>query len=203
MSLRRFASSFALVLATVACGAHAQVETPDALVKRVSTDVLDAARADPSIEAGNVDKVVALVDAKILPAFDFEKMTASAVGPRWNEATPEQKRRLQDEFKILLVRAYSGALAQSRGRTVEIQPMRGATTDPQVVVRTRVTGRGDPVQLDFRLASEASAWKIHDVNVGGVWLVENYRGNFSQQIASGGIDGLIARLAERNKGARN
>ena len=192
-----------LFTATGLQSALAQAEAPDALVKRVSTDVLDAVKADPTIQPGNVGKVVALVDAKILPSFDFERMTASAVGPRWKDATPEQKASLQEQFKILLVRAYSGALSQARDRTVEIQPLRGAATDPQVVVKTIVKGGRDPVGLDFRLFNEGAAWKITDVNVGGLWLVENYRGNFAQEIGNGGIDGLIAKLSERNKAARN
>jgi phospholipid transport system substrate-binding protein len=183
--------------------ALAQVEAPDALVKRVSTDVLDAVRADPTIQPGNVGKVVDLVDAKILPSFDFARMTASAVGPRWNDATAEQKASLEEQFKILLVRAYSGALSQARDRTVEIQPLRSALADSQVVVKTIVRGGREPVGLDFRLFNEGTAWKITDVNVGGLWLVENYRGSFAQEITNGGIDGLIGKLGERNKSARN
>jgi phospholipid transport system substrate-binding protein len=192
-----------LFTATGIQSALAQVEAPDALVKRVSTDVLDAVRADPTIQPGNVGKVVELVDAKILPSFDFARMTASAVGPRWNDATPEQKASLEEQFKILLVRAYSGALSQARDRTVEIQPLRSALADSQVVVKTIVRGGREPVGLDFRLFNEGTAWKITDVNVGGLWLVENYRGSFAQEITNGGIDGLIGKLGERNKSARN
>jgi len=188
-----------LFTATGLQAAFAQAEAPDALVKRVSSDVLDAVRADPTIQPGNVGRVVELVDAKILPSFDFERMTASAVGPRWNDATPAQKASLQAQFKILLVRAYAGALAQARDRTLEIQPLRSGSTDPQVVVKTIVKGGREPVGLDFRLFNEGAAWKITDVNVGGLWLVENYRGNFAQEIASGGIDGLIGKLSDRNK----
>lgn len=188
-----------LFTATGLQAAFAQAEAPDALVKRVSSDVLDAVRADPTIQPGNVGRVVELVDAKILPSFDFERMTASAVGPRWNDATPAQKASLQEQFKILLVRAYSGALAQARDRTLEIQPLRSDSTDPQVVVKTIVKGGREPVGLDFRLFNEGAAWKITDVNVGGLWLVENYRGNFAQEIANGGIDGLIGKLSDRNK----
>ncbi len=191
-----------LAALTFASSAFAQAEAPDALVKRVSTDVLDAVRADSTIQPGNVGKVVELVDAKILPSFDFGRMTASAVGSRWNDATAEQKASLEAQFKILLVRAYSGALAQARDRTVEIQPLRSAAADPQVVVKTIIRGGREPVGLDFRLVNEGAAWKITDVNVGGLWLVENYRGNFAQEINNGGIDGLIGKLSERNKTAR-
>ena len=181
--------------------ALAQAEAPDLLVKRVSTDVLDSVKADPSIQAGDVNKIVALVNAKILPFFDFERMTASAMGAHWREASPAQQKSLQDEFKTLLVRVYSGALAKARDRTVELRPMRGTAADKEVVVRTEVRGQGDPVQLDFRLANGGSSWKIYDMNVGGVWLVENYRGSFAHEIDSIGIDGLIAKLSDKNKAA--
>jgi phospholipid transport system substrate-binding protein len=200
MMIRKLAMLAAfLVAAMTSVGAAAQTEAPDALVKRVSTDVLDAVRADPSIQAGDVDKIVALVDAKILPYFDFERMTAAAAGPHWNDASPAQKKQLQEQFKILLIRVYSGALAQARDRSIALRPLRAAPTDPEVVVRTQVTGRGDPIELDFRLARVDPSWKIYDMNVGGVWLVDNYRSTFSQEIAAGGIDNLIAKLAEKNK----
>jgi phospholipid transport system substrate-binding protein len=181
--------------------AWAQAEAPDALVKRVSTDVLDAVKADPSIQAGDVGAIVALVNTKILPYFDFERMTASAAGPAWRTATPEQKAALQEQFKILLIRVYSGALSRARDRTIALKPMRDAATDPEVIVRTEVRGNGDPVELDFRLYRTASGWRIYDMNVGGVWLVENYRSTFAQEIDSGGIDGLVAKLIEKNRAA--
>ena len=187
----------ALGLGTVL--AHAQaMKAPDALIKEVSTDVLDAVRADKTIKQGDVQKVVALVDAKVMPHVNFQRMTASAVGRYWRQATPEQQKRLQEEFKILLVRTYSGALAQVQDQTVELKPMRGSPDDKEVVVRTEIRGRGDPVQLDFRLEQVAGGWKIFDVNVLGVWLVENDRNSFSQEIGANGIDGLITKLAERN-----
>ena len=173
-------------------------KAPDALIKEVSTDVLDAVKADKSIKQGDVQKVIALVDAKVMPYVNFQRMTSSAVGRYWRQATPDQQKRLQEEFKVLLVRTYSGALAQVQDQTVEIKPMRGAATDKEVVVRTEIRGRGDPVQLDYRLEQAAAGWKIYDVNVLGVWLVENYRNSFSQEIGANGIDGLIAKLAERN-----
>ena len=182
--------------------AHAQAgKAPDALIKEVSTDVLDAVRADKSIKQGDVQKVIALVDAKVMPYVNFQRMTSSAVGRYWRQATPEQQKRLQEEFKVLLVRTYSGALAQVQDQTVEIKPMRGAPTDKEVVVKTEIRGRGDPVQLDYRLEQTAGGWKIYDVNVLGVWLVENYRNTFSQEIGANGIDGLISKLADRNSKA--
>ena len=202
MILRKLAllSTFVLTMCGAAA-ASAQAEAPDALVKRVSTDVLDAVKADPSIQAGDVNRIVALVNDKILPNFDFERMTASAAGPGWRNATPEQKKGLEQQFEILLIRVYSGALSQARDRSIQLRPFRDAVTDPQVVVRTQVVGQGDPVELDFRLARADNTWKIFDMNVGGVWLVDNYRSTFSQEITNGGMDGLIAKLADKNKDA--
>ncbi len=201
-SKRIFTWLCALPLLWMAVGAQAQaVKTPDALIKEVSTDVLESVKADKSIQTGDVQKVIALVDAKVMPYVNFQRMTASAVGRYWRQATPEQQKRLQDEFKTLLVRTYSGALAQVKDQTVQLKPMRAAPEDTEVVVRTEVRGKGDPIQLDYRLEKSADGWKIYDVNVLGIWLVENYRNSFAQEIGANGIDGLIGKLAERNKSA--
>jgi phospholipid transport system substrate-binding protein len=192
----------ALLLTGAATAVQAQaVKPPEALIKEVSSDVLDSVKADSSIRAGDVQKVIALVDSKVMPYVDFQRMTASAVGRYWRQATPEQQKRLQDEFKILLVRTYSGALAQVKDQTVQLKPMRSTPEDTEVVVRTEVRGKGDPIQLDYRLEKTPTGWKIYDVNVLGVWLVENYRNSFAQEIGANGIDGLVAKLAERNKAA--
>jgi phospholipid transport system substrate-binding protein len=203
MFTKNMLRSLLLSMSVMLCAASvARAETaPDALIKQVSTDVLDAVKADKSIQAGDVQKVVALVDVKVMPHINFQRMTASAVGRHWRQATPEQQKRLQEEFKTLLVRTYSGALAQVKDQTVALKPMRSTPQDTEVVVRTEVRGKGDPVQLDYRLEKSGDAWKIYDVNVLGVWLVENYRNSFSQEITASGIDGLIAKLAERNKAA--
>ncbi|MDR6536244.1 phospholipid transport system substrate-binding protein [Variovorax soli] len=182
--------------------AHAADEAPDALVKRLSTDVLETIKADKSIKAGDVNKIMVLVDTKIMPNVNFQRMTASAVGPAWRQATPEQQKRLQEEFKKLLVRTYAGALDQVSDQTVAVRPFRGSPDDKEVLVRTEVRGSGDPVQLDYRLEKtpgEAGGWKIYNLNVLGVWLVDTYRSQFAQEINAKGIDGLIATLAERNK----
>ena len=203
MNTNRFAPWLlpaAVALGSIAAQAQA-IKPPDALIKEVSSDVLDTVKADNSIRAGDVQKVIALVDSKVMPYVDFQRMTASAVGRYWKQATPEQQKRLQDEFKILLVRTYSGALAQVKDQTVQLKPMRSTPEDTEVVVRSEVRGKGDPIQLDYRLAKTASGWKIYDVNVMGVWLVENYRNSFAQEIGTNGVDGLIAKLAERNKAA--
>jgi phospholipid transport system substrate-binding protein len=136
-----------------------------------------------------------------MPHVNFQRMTASSVGRNWRSATPEQQKRLQEEFKTLLVRSYAGALTQVKDQTVHLKPMRSNPGDTEVVVRTEVRGKGEPVQLDYRLEKSGDSWKIYDVNVLGVWLVEQYRVSFNQEITAGGIDGLIAKLAERNKSA--
>ena len=177
-------------------------EAPDALVKRLSSDVLDTIKADKSIKAGDINKIMQLVDTRIMPNVNFLRMTASAVGPAWRQATPEQKKRLEEEFKTLLVRTYAGALDQVSDQTVFVRPFRGSPDDKEVLVRTEVKGSGDPVQLDYRLEKtpgEGGGWKIYNINVLGVWLVDTYRTQFAQQINSKGIDGLIAALEARNK----
>ena len=186
----------------VSPAARAADETPDALVKRLSSDVLDTIKSDTSIKAGDIDKIMLLVDSKIMPNVNFQRMTASAVGPAWRQATPEQQKRLQDEFKTLLVRTYAGALDQVSDQSVTVRPFRGSPDEKEVLVRTEIRGGGDPVQLDYRLEKTpgvAGGWKVYNLNVLGVWLVDTYRTQFSQQINSKGIDGLIAALAARNK----
>ncbi|NIC42476.1 phospholipid-binding protein MlaC [Aquabacterium sp. A08] len=180
--------------------AHATaVEAPDALIQRVAGEVFALVKSDPAIQAGDMNKVAQLVDTKLMPHLSFTRMTASAVGRSWRQATPEQRQRLQAEFKTLLVRTYSGALGQVKDQTLVLRPMRAAPTDTEVVVRSEVRGRGDPIQLDYRLEKTASGWKVYDINVLGVWLVDTYRGQFAQEIQARGLDGLIAALAERNR----
>lgn len=182
--------------------AYAEDEAPDAMIKRLSTEVLDAIKADKAIKAGDLGKVVALVDSRIMPNVNFQRMTASAVGPGWRQATPEQQKRLQDEFKTLLVRTYAGALAQVTDQTIAMKPLRAAPEDKEVVVRSEIKGKGDPIQLDYRLEKTpgvGAGWKIYNLNVLGVWLVETYRSQFAQQINAKGLDGLIDALAEQNK----
>jgi len=192
----------ALALLASLCALAAQAHaSPDALVRRISAEVIGTARTDPAIQTGDIAKVIALVDAKVMPHVDFETMTRSAVGPMWRGATPEQRTRLQAEFKQLLVRVYAGALTQVADRTVEITktlPVQGST---QQIVQSEVRGKGEPIRLDYRFDKTGEAWKIIDVNVGGIWLVTSYRSQFAPELASGGLDGLIAKLAARNKAA--
>ena len=200
LSLKRTLAG--LVMSVAAATAMAQ-STPDALIKQVSTEVIDTIKGDKTLQSGDASKIISLVDAKVMPHVNFQRMTAAAVGRNWRTATPEQQKRLQEEFKTLLVRTYAGALTQVKDQTVQLKPMRAAAEDTEVVVRTEVKGKGEPIQLDYRLEKVDAAWKIYDVNVLGVWLVEQYRNQFAQDINSGGIDGLITKLAERNKGAKS
>jgi phospholipid transport system substrate-binding protein len=179
--------------------AMAQEEAPDAMVKRLSAEVLATIKSDPAIQAGDVNRIIALVDSKIMPNVNFTRMTASVVGRYWRQATPEQQKQLQDEFKTLLVRTYSGALGEVKDQTLSFRPMRSKPEDTEVVVRSEVKGKGDPIQLDYRMEKTPTGWKIYDLNVLGVWLVETYRTQFAQEIGSKGIDGLIASLVQRNK----
>jgi len=203
MIRRLFLTALAIGPALASVAAQAQtMKAPDALIREVSIDVIEAVKADTSIQSGDVQKLIALVDEKVMPHVNFQRMTASSVGRHWRQATPEQRKSLQDEFKILLVRTYAGALAQVRDQTVQLKPMRAGADDTEVVVRTEVRGKGDPIQLDYRLEKAAEGWRIYDVNVLGVWLVENYRNSFAQDISAVGVDGLITKLAERNKAAK-
>ena len=202
MLRREFARVMTALLGASVLGvtpAQASDEAPDAMVKRISTQVLDAVKADPAIQAGDVGRITALVDTMIMPHVNFGRMTSSAVGRFWRQATPEQQKRLQDEFKTLLVRTYSGALGEVKDQTLSFKPMRAKPEDTEVVVRSEVRGRGEPIQLDYRLEKAAGGWKIYDLNVLGIWLVETYRSQFAQEINTKGLDGLIASLAQRNK----
>ena len=182
--------------------AHAQAGA-DVLVRQISVDVIDSAKADKAIQGGDIGRIFGLVESKVMPHVNFEVVTRSAVGPKWREATPEQRGKLQTEFKTLLVRVYAGALSQLRDQTVEVTKTVPVPGGSQVVVQTEVRGKGEPIKLDYRMdkAADAPAWKIIDVNVGGLWLVQNYRSQFAQELTKGGVDGLIAALVERNKAA--
>lgn len=201
---RRFFSAFVTSFAVLTSSSvFAQAtEAPDAFIKRLSVDVLDTIKADKAIQAGDVSKIATLVDTKIMPNVNFQRMTASAVGRSWRSATPEQQKRLEAEFKALLMRTYSGALSEVKDQTIAMKPLRMAADDSEVTVRTEIKGRGDPIALDYRVEKAGASWKIYDLNVASVWLVETYRTQFAQEINANGIDGLIAKLAERNKGRK-
>ena len=197
-----FPLGFLLPGSLLPLGAAAAEEGADALIKRLSGEVLELIRADKAIQAGDVSRIIALVDSKVMPSVNFQRMTASAVGPAWRTATPEQQKRLQEEFKTLLVRTYAGALTQIVDQQIVIKPMRAAADDKEVIVRTEVRGQGDALQIDYRLekiSGEGAGWKIYNINVLGVWLVETYRSQFAQEINAKGLGGLITTLSERNK----
>ena len=178
---------------------RAEPVAADAFVKQVSADVIDAVKADKAIQSGDVSRIRALVDAKVMPHVNFQRMTASSVGPQWRSATPDQQKRMLTEFQTLLVNTYSGALSQVKDQTVVVRPLRAGADQTELVVRSEVRGKGDPIQLDYRLEKAGDGWKIYDVNVGGFWLVDAYKGQFAKDLSNGGIDALISRLAEKNK----
>ncbi len=200
MQRRQWMSSLLVAGAVLASPmVFAAEEGPDALVQRISTEVMDAVKADAAIQAGDVARIVTLVDSKIMPNVNFSRMTSSAVGRFWRQATPEQQTKLQAEFKTLLVRTYAGALGEVKDQSLSFKPTRFRPEDTDVVVRSVVRGRGEPIQLDYRLEKGTNGWKIYDLNVLGIWLVDTYRSQFAQEINSNGLDGLIATLAQRNK----
>ena len=193
-----------LFMSVSACAAPvwAADEAPDAFVRRFTSEMIDLVRNDKMIKAGDMNYIASVVDARVIPHLNFQRMTASAVGPGWRQTTPEQKNRLQEEFKILLVRTYSGALTQISDQAVTVKPLRGSATDAEVLVRSELKGRGDPIQLDYRLEKtpgQGAGWKIYNLNVMGIWLIDTYRSQFAEEINAKGIDGLINTLAERNR----
>ncbi len=201
--LVKFCSSLlGLSLLTVTVPSLAGDMAADAFVKRLSDEVVETIKGDKSFQASNMTKLNALVDAKVMPHVNFRRITASAVGPGWLKATPEQQKQLQDEFKALLLRTYAGALSQITDQTITVKPLRASPEDTEIVVRTEVRGKGEPIQLDYRLEKTpgvGSGWKIYNLNVMGVWLMETFRSQFSQEINAKGIDGLIATLKSRNQ----
>jgi phospholipid transport system substrate-binding protein len=188
-----------IVSGLVQAQAPDQATPPDALIKTVVTDVMTSVKADPEIQKGSIQKIVELVEKKIVPYTDMRRTTEMAMGPNWKKATPEQQAQLTAEFKNLLIRTYSGALSQLRDQTVQFKALRASPDDKEVVVKTVVLGRGDPVPLDYRLESTDKGWKVYDMNIMGVWLVEAYRNQFANQISQNGIEGLVKFLQDRNK----
>lgn len=180
--------------------AAAAQEGPDALVKRVTDEVLAIVKTDKDLQAGNQRKVVELAEAKVLPHFDFARMTRLAVGRNWNQASEAQKQALVKEFRTLLVRTYSSSLSAYRNQTIEVKPMRMSPQDTDATVRTAVIQQGGPpIPIDYSMQKADGGWKVFDVVIDGVSLVTTYRSSFNDQIQKGGIDGLIKTLAERNR----
>ncbi|KAF1044458.1 MAG: putative phospholipid-binding protein MlaC [Herbaspirillum frisingense] len=193
---------FAIAVSALAfSGAASAQEAPDALVKRISSEVLDTAKTDKDIQSGNNGRIMQLVEQKILPYVDFERMTQLAAGRFWRQATPDQQKQLISEFRSLLVYTYSGALSQVRDQKIEFKPLRASPSDTEVEVNSQVISSrgGEPIQLSYRLEKKPDGWKLYDVNVLGAWLVEAYKGTFANEINKGGIDGLIKTLSDKNK----
>ena len=193
---------FSIATALISFSAFAQnaldSATPDGLIKTIVTDVMVSVKADPEIQKGNIPRVVELVEKKIVPYTDMRRTTQLAMGRNWSKATPEQQNQLIIEFKNLLIRTYSGALSQLRDQTVQYKPLRSSPNDTDVIVRTVVIGKSDPIPLDYRLEKTNEGWRVYDVNIMGAWLIEAYRNQFTNQINQNGIDGLIKFLQERN-----
>ena len=197
--MKRFLAAI-LSLAFLLPVARAAAEAPDALIRRLSVDILERIKSDKDLQAGDFKKLSDLVDATVMPHVDFQRMTALAVGRNWRSATPEQQKQLMTEFRVLLLRTYSGALSSVKDQSVRMKPLRADPADSEVVVRSEVVQpRGEPIQLDYRLQKSGDAWKIYDVNVLGVWLVETYRNQFAQEVSAKGIDGLIRSLVDKNR----
>ncbi|MEY4524264.1 MAG: hypothetical protein RIR27_1340 [Pseudomonadota bacterium] len=201
-TIQRYFSVLLSSLFLFAGSASAQAvdqSTPDGLIKTVVSDVMASVKSDPEIQKGNIPRIVDLVEKKIVPYTDMRRTTEMAMGPNWKKATPEQQAQLVSEFKNLLIRTYSGALSQLRDQTIQFKPLRAAPDDKEVVVKTVVIGRGDPVPLDYRLEKTANGWRVYDMNIMGVWLVEAYRNQFANQISQNGVEGLVKFLQDRNK----
>ncbi len=197
---QRTISSLIFAAATLGATAAFAQTAPDAMIKQVAGDVIESVKSDKAIQAGDIGRIHGLVDTQVLPHVDLPRMTAAVVGKAWKTATPDQQAKLQTEFKTLLIRTYAGALTKVNAQTsVELKPTRSAPDDTDVTVRTNVKGSGDPIEIDYKLEKLPTEWKIFDVNVLGVWLVDQYKSSFQQQIASGGIDGLINTLVAKNK----
>ena len=198
---QRTISSLIFAAATLGATAAFAQTAPDAMIKQVAGSVIDSVKNDKAIQAGDVSRIHGLVDTQVMPHVDFQRMTAATVGRAWKTATPDQQAKLQAEFKTLLIRTYAGALSKVNPQTtIELKPTRSAPEDTDVTVRTSIKGTGgDPVEIDYRLEKQPSEWKIFDVNVLGVWLVDQYKSSFAQQISTSGIDGLINTLVAKNK----
>lgn len=175
---------------------------PNEFVEKLSNEVLTEVRSDAAMKAGDIKRISMLVDEKVMPHVNFERMTALTVGRPWRQATPAQKESLMKEFRTLLIRTYANAFATVKDQKIQMRPFRGDDSQKDVVVRSQVLQPGgEPVQLDYRLEKKGDAWRIYDVNVLGVWLVQTYRNQFAQEISAGGIDGLIRSLASKNAAA--
>jgi phospholipid transport system substrate-binding protein len=188
------------LIALLPAGAGAASSAPDEMIRTLSTQILERIRQDPELKNGDIAKLSRFVDEAIMPNVNFERMTALSVGRSWRQATPEQQKALMAEYRALLLRTYAGALSAVKDQQVRVKPLRGAAGDAEVIVRSEIVQtRGEPIQLDYRMEKVGDAWKIYDLNIMGVWLVETYRSQFAQEIGNRGVDGLIKSLNDRNR----
>lgn len=188
------------LIALLPAGAGAAASAPDEMIRTLSAQILDRIRQDPDLKSGDIAKLSQFVDESIMPNVNFERMTALSVGRGWRQATPEQQKALMAEYRALLLRTYAGALSAVKDQQVRVKPLRAAAGDAEVIVRSEIVqSRGEPIQLDYRMEKAGDAWKIYDLNIMGVWLVETYRSQFAQEISNRGVDGLIKSLGDRNR----
>ena len=193
---------FAALFSFISVGASAQTvdtSSPDGMVKTVTQQVIDSIRGDKSIQQGDISHITRLVNEKILPYTDFRRTTQLAMGRNWRAATPQQQDQVVDQFKMLLIRTYSGALAQVRDQQIQWKPFRMNPDDTDTVVRSGVMNNGQPIELDYRLYKTPQGWRVYDINVLGAWLIQAYQQQFSEQIQQKGVDGLIQFLTQRNQ----
>jgi phospholipid transport system substrate-binding protein len=192
--------TLAIALTLGASLSLAQAETaPDAFVMKLSTEVIEAVKADKAIQAGDVSRIRALVDTKVLPNVNLQRMVIKSVGQPWRSASAEQQKRLTEEFKTYLINTYAGALTQVRDQSVKLRPVRAGNNANEALIGTDVVSKGEPIQLDYRLEKAGDSWKIYDFNVLGLWATDSFRSQFAADLSRGGVDALIARLAEKNK----
>lgn len=190
------------LLAVPSWAASFAAGTPEALIQNMGDDIVKTIKTDKAIAAGDVSKIASYVDSKIMPNVDFDRMTGAVVGRSYNSATADQKSQLQAQYKKLIIRTYSGALSQFKNETLEVQPSKADDGDTSIVVRSRIIGRPEPIQLDYRMKkTDAGAWKIYDVNVAGVWMNDSYKSQFASAVKKGGVDALISQLTSMNNAA--
>lgn len=173
--------------------------TPDGLIRTITTDVMNTVKSDPSLASGDTNQIIKLVNQKILPYTDFQRTTQLVMGRYWRQATPEQRQQIAEQFKLLLIRTYSGAISQVRNQQINYLPFRAAPDATDVVVRTQVMNQGNQIELDYRLEKTGSGWKVYDLNVLGAWLIQAYQQQFAEQIQKNGVQGLVQFLTDRNQ----
>jgi phospholipid transport system substrate-binding protein len=182
-----------------AVGQTPNMDTPDGVMKTVTQQVLDEIKSDKQIQSGSISRITQLVNEKILPYTDFQRTTRLAMARNWNSASPQQQQQIVEQFKILLIRTYAGALAQVRDQQIEFQPFRASSDATDVVVRSVIVHNSSPIELDYRLYKTPQGWRVYDINVLGAWLIQVYQQQFNEQVSQHGVDGLLQFLTQRNQ----